>query len=124
MVDTLTTSSLVAGIIAEFIGFLFLAFKTLPVHENRLTRLESGLAETNEYRRQMEDRLQMLTRLEEKMLAMTRESDMKFEAMRRTFEENRETTKEITRHLQRAVEDNVRAIVSLEATMKQLGTRL
>jgi septal ring factor EnvC (AmiA/AmiB activator) len=103
-------------VITETVAFVILLLKTFPVLKAKVDQLEVEKTELNRKVQSFNDELHRHT-------VQLAEAKKERYALKKEFEENKETMKEINRELRRAVEENTKAIISLEATLKHILER-
>jgi septal ring factor EnvC (AmiA/AmiB activator) len=100
-------------VITEAVAFIIVLIKTLPVLNNKVQQLEGE-------RQDLVKKIDGIKSDIHKHDVQLAEAKKERDSIKHEFEENKETMKEIHRDLKRAVEDNTKAIISLEATLKHI----
>jgi outer membrane murein-binding lipoprotein Lpp len=100
-------------VITETVAFIILLLKTFPVLKAKVDQLETEKIDLNR-------KIEAINGDMHRHAVQLAEAKKERDALKREFEENKETMKEIHRDLKRAVEENTRAIISLEATLKHI----
>ena len=110
-------SGLVVAGILQFFGLIFIIAKMIPVMRNEIDNLKDDRDDSYKDF----EALRAVIQTHSIHLAEERKDR---ENIKRELEENKQSLKEINLELKRAVDENTKAIVALETTIKMLGKQL
>jgi uncharacterized coiled-coil DUF342 family protein len=108
---------IIGAVIGQLVGNLFVLFKTYPSLSTKVDNLVSEVESLKNKDSKLTDTINQhgldINTTKTEMINLRKEVDA-----------DRESTKEIHKELRKAMEENTRAIISLEVTLKHLNTRL
>jgi uncharacterized coiled-coil DUF342 family protein len=105
------------AVTGQFIGLLFVLFKTYPTISTKVDALVAEVETLKQKDTKITDAINV-----QGLDINTAKTEMT--NLRKEFDADRESTKEIHKELRKAMEENTRAIISLEVTLKHLNNRL
>jgi uncharacterized coiled-coil DUF342 family protein len=108
---------IIGAVIGQLVGVLFLLIKTYPSLNTKVDNLGSEVEALKQKDIKITDSLN-----QQGLDINTSKTEMI--NLRKEFDADRESTKEIHKELRKAMEENTRAIISLEVTLKHLNNRL
>ena len=102
---------------AQALGLLLLVFKTYPVMQTKVEALEKIATQAHA------DAVELKRTVDGQTVTLARETQAR-EGIKRDLDDTKQSMKEINLELRKAVEDNTKAIIALETTLKILGSSL
>lgn len=109
--------ALLPVVAAEAIALFVVLFKTYPVMQSKLQSLEKNQGDD-------QDDFNDLKKVVESHRVQLAEEKKERESIKRDLDDTRQSMKEINLELRKAVEENTKAIIALETTLKFIATTL
>ena len=101
----------------QLIALLIVLFKTYPVMQTKVESLERIATQAHT------DLTELKKTVDGQTVTLAKETQAR-ESIKRDLDDTKQSMKEINLELRKAVEDNTKAIIALETTLKILGTSL
>lgn len=111
---TITLLGVAAG---QLVALLIVIFKTYPVIQTKVETLEKIAAQSHT------DSVELKKIVDGQTVVLARETQSR-ESIKRELDDIKQSMKEVNLELRKAVEDNTKAIITLETTLKIIGSSL
>jgi uncharacterized membrane protein YcjF (UPF0283 family) len=108
---------IIGAVVTQLIGMIFLVMRTYP---SLSTKVENIINDVNSVSARVTKNNELINT--HSLEIGTTKTELV--NLKREFENDRETSKEIHKELRKALDENTRAIISLEITLKHLNDRL
>jgi len=109
--------TLVPIVAAQALALLIVLFKTYPVMQTKVESLEKMAAQSHT------EAADLKKTVADQTVTLAKEMQAR-ESIKRDLDDTKQSMKEINLELRKAVEDNTKAIIALETTLKILGSSL
>lgn len=109
--------TLIPVVAGQAIALLVVLFKTYPVMQSKMETMEKVTVQAHT------DLVELKKTVDGQTVTLAKETQAR-ESIKRDLDDTKQSMKEINLELRKAVEDNTKAIIALETTLKIIGTSL